>query len=297
MSQYNVQLQDGNGSLAGLRNQLINGDFRIWQRGASAYVGGTNPSYGSADRWCVNGSEAQLAQATAAPDGFIYSATQAVTANGIRQRIELVDNKLGPFYNGSVWTLSFWSTLTDTSYLIRIGTGNVTSVVIVPKTSITATGETSNGFNRYEVTFTMVGASNGEEYLELVIYNDGSTQGNFTGVQLEPGPLATPFEHRPVATELALCQRYYQTGGADVYLMGPQVWSGTGDVALSRQYNQLRGVVMRTTPTEALTKVVGAAGTNLISQSSATQMRIVTDATVASGEDVRFKYDSADAEL
>ena len=30
-----------------------------------------------------------------------------------------------------------------------------------------------------------------------------------TGIQLEPGPVATPFEHRFLSTELTLCHRYY----------------------------------------------------------------------------------------
>ena len=40
-----------------------------------------------------------------------------------------------------------------------------------------------------------------------------ATAGNyieFTGVQLEKGTVATPFEFRPYATELQLCQRYYE---------------------------------------------------------------------------------------
>ena len=33
---------------------------------------------------------------------------------------------------------------------------------------------------------------------------------DLTGVQLEAGPTATPFERRPIGTELSLCQRYYE---------------------------------------------------------------------------------------
>lgn len=43
--------------------------------------------------------------------------------------------------------------------------------------------------------------------------NLGSSTSNefyITGVQLEVGTMATPFEHRPIGTELSLCQRYYQ---------------------------------------------------------------------------------------
>jgi len=37
-----------------------------------------------------------------------------------------------------------------------------------------------------------------------------------TGVQLEVGSAATPFEHRHYGTELALCQRYYQNVGSNI---------------------------------------------------------------------------------
>jgi len=45
--------------------------------------------------------------------------------------------------------------------------------------------------------------------------NWGAAIGNFislTNLQLEPGLVATPFENRPYSVELALCQRYYETG-------------------------------------------------------------------------------------
>jgi len=51
--------------------------------------------------------------------------------------------------------------------------------------------------------------------------NPYATAGNyieFTGVQLEKGTVATPFEFRPFATELQLCQRYFtQLGGQSIF--------------------------------------------------------------------------------
>ena len=49
-----------------------------------------------------------------------------------------------------------------------------------------------------------------------------------TGVQLEVGSVATPFEHRPYGAEVALCQRYYETdfSGTPTCLFSGRVVSG-----------------------------------------------------------------------
>ena len=60
-------------------------------------------------------------------------------------------------------------------------------------------------------------AANGDRAAGLNVAIGASTSDDFhiTGVQLELGEQATPFEHRSFADDLALCQRYYQRITAD----------------------------------------------------------------------------------
>jgi hypothetical protein len=77
----------------------------------------------------------------------------------------------------------------------------------------------------------------------------GDTIGNYfqiTGVQLEVGDTATPFEHRSYGQELALCQRYYSVidGGSNAPLAQMNAENSTDC------YGVLKWPVrMRTTPT------------------------------------------------
>jgi len=62
-----------------------------------------------------------------------------------------------------------------------------------------------------------------------------------TGVQLEVGLVATPFEHLSYGRQLALCQRYYAPVGAG--------WSGMEESATSFSVAFRYPTIMRTTPT------------------------------------------------
>jgi len=142
--------------------------------------------------------------------------------------------------NAKTITLSFWvrSSLTGTfggsilnsaqnrsypfSYTISVAnTWEQKSVTIAGDTS--GTWLTTNGIGMYISIGLGVGATNsgtagawaGTTYYSAtgatsVVGTNGATL-YFTGVQLEVGSTATSFDYRPYGTELALCQRYYET--------------------------------------------------------------------------------------
>ena len=98
----------------------------------------------------------------------------------------------------------------------------------------------------------------------------GASAGNYwqiTGVQLEVGDTATPFEHRSYGQELALCQRYYQKSypqavtPSDSYVGG--VEGPLAAHSTSHSYGSVINypVVMRTYPTITFYANAGTSGT------------------------------------
>jgi hypothetical protein len=75
-----------------------------------------------------------------------------------------------------------------------------------------------------------------------------------TLVQLERGTSVTPFEHRPIGTELALCQRYYQTIRGQYYATTYARSGGSGDY---RVVNLNFNTQMRQTPTVSNVTITG----------------------------------------
>lgn len=228
--------------VSGFRNAIINGDFRINQRSFSSTT--TTDIYGF-DRWqLVTASSAGSCTYSAQtftvgnaisgyePINYARLVTTGQSGNGtysfLTQKIENVRT-----FAGQQVTVSFWARSGSATPSIAVelrqsfGTGGSPSSQVrtnILKQAINTT------WTRYSITATVPSISgktlgtNNDSSLWLNLWvsagSDFNSETNtlgiqsntfdFWGVQIEAGSVATPFEQRPIGTELALCQRYYQ---------------------------------------------------------------------------------------
>ena len=214
------------GPLAGFRNRLVNGGFDIWQR--SLDVTSTGSGYKTADRWYIETKGVNTVSKRIDIDDTTNNLkNEAPTAYGmrlhangspleVRQCIEL--GKTGAaqeFLPGTQWFISWYSDLRNGS-TNKDGTFIDCRVSFADNSSDPGTNTelisplVNLGGRRWGFPITIQTTPPATATcLRIDLVTGNVNEFEFTGVQLEPGSVATPFEHRPIATELTLCQRYY----------------------------------------------------------------------------------------
>jgi len=244
---------------AGRRNLIINGDFKISQRGDySSATAASNLTY-YLDRWKtdISGPSATIQRQTVTlPDNSqTYSAKLAATStvsNGYLQLQQFVE--IFPYMQGRTVTMSAW-VRSNRQVRLRMESTNANF------DGLTAHSGSGN-WEYITQTFTLVTGLSLLKFGVILWNSSGGTTGTTTGsnitsgdylefanYQVEFGKVATPFEYRSIGEELALCQRYYQEVGNGNNGSNEIVEGGYGTNAMP-VYNSIQlPVEMRTVPT------------------------------------------------
>ena len=221
------------GNATGFRNRIINGAMDIWQRGTSF----SNPTAATtycADRWsCLRAGYAA---------GLSALRVTGVPINGANRNALRIQRSAGDTSTATIFltqslesansrdlagqpvTLSAWlrvganfsaaglqaaiysGTGTDEGYRSGIAGSTTPATVTAPSSQtayaqISVSGVLPSNANEMGVVFNYApsGTAGANDWFEVL------------DVQLEAGPVATPFERRPIGQELALCQWYFQS--------------------------------------------------------------------------------------
>ena len=190
------------GGLTG-RNLIINGAMQVWQRSEDNTTTSTGWAYRHADRYYTN--KGRYRKETATFGGrqwdIMHIDDNSVGYNGGRGMIYKHEEYRD---YADTLTLSFYAKASASS-TVNVGASNFGGVSLISGQNVTLTTD----WKRYDFQLTASSAptQTGETY--IINSLDDGVDYYITGIQLEKGDKATPFEHRSYADELVKCQRYY----------------------------------------------------------------------------------------
>jgi hypothetical protein len=277
-----------NGPLAGTKNPIVNGSFDIWQLGTSFTLGPNLQK--NADRWNFdfNGTigTGTVTRLTVPPADYIdefhpiYAARAAITAAGSANTFIDLSTQIenARIFSGQEVTISFYAkSLSGAPQAITaikteqyFGSGGSPSAPVFTTSAPITIGTT---WARYSVTETLASVvgktfgTNADSTLNVIITLPLNVVFDlaFTMVQIELGPVATPFEYKPIADTMNECQRYLQVSYNDA--VTPGTVTSTGAVFFTQPNattvtNIVLNTPMRTPPAVTVyNPATGATGT------------------------------------
>jgi len=204
------------------RNFIINGEMQVAQRGTSV-------SFGAAytlDRWRIVGGasparvatqENNTSYSTVPHEKFLKCTNPQGQDMWTTTRIENARQ-----FSGKTLTISYWVWSTTGSYSVMSGSwGKFQAVNGGTEYNVSGWGgqsvsiTTTPQYVTHTIDFADISsnAHTDGDFFEWNIYHSTTNDICITGVQLEIGDTATPFEHRTYADQLQACERYYQLSG------------------------------------------------------------------------------------
>lgn len=207
----------------GFKNYIINGGFDVWQRGTSQSTLG----YGSADRYFFGfGNSGIIGSVTkneiSKPNIDLFGGNTYRTSINVTTAptniMSLMEQRIENPYrlSSKTVTVSFYMLANTVSHTISINLfSQYTKVNTANFNTNIGTVTPDFAATRYSFTTTLPEFDNnaitGDDFLALrFLVPAGFTCSDLgiTGIQIEEGSVATPFEQRPYGLELSLCQRY-----------------------------------------------------------------------------------------
>ena len=317
-----------NSQIGGRRNIIINGAMQVAQRGTSV-SSITSSGYKTVDRWFTNASGATFSQSqesvtvggeTGLPVQFTKFLKHSTTGNDNTAIYQYVED-ITSIPSGEV-TVSFYAKGTTpdgglkTRFFQNFGSGGSTEIEL---TSETQSNTLTSTWQRFTATITIPSISGktvGTSSYFIIGFGQGSSTStdawvlDITGVQLEVGEQATPFEHRSFGEELALCQRYFQKTYTYTEYLGSNTDAGCVNYIGSNSSDEFNFnfiATMRAPPTMSLMRKNGGAANNAQrGNNSATYANIASTGVTEVGFEIsndatnsanyRFHY-YADSEL